>query len=384
MNGAMHVAATLRSGLFRIGLTFALLGAPVGASAAVGPVDGRVRLNSIGFTPDAPKQATVAASAATFRVLRVTDDAVALEGNLGSDIVTAANDTNETVRLADFTALRTAGEYQLDVPNVGRSAPFTIGTDVWREPLRLATRAFYLWRCGTAVTGTWNGRTYQHAACHLLDGWLDYVGGGQVRRDGSGGWHDAGDYNKYVVNAGVSAGLLFKAWEHHRARIGTLALALPESGNNIPDLLNELRWELDWLLKMQATDGRVYHKLSELNFTYWGAPQLDPNPRYFVPWSTTATADFVALLALGARHFAEFDPVYAARCLGAARTSWAALVANPTNVSANQTGFGTGGYTANDGVHRLWAAAEMWAATGEAEFLQAFEQRAATMNFTDI
>ncbi len=354
------------------------------AFAAVGPVDTRVRLNSIGFTPRASKEATIAATATRFRVLRVSDDAVVLEGDLGAAIRTAVADTDESVQIARFTALETPGDYQLDIPGVGRSAPFSIREAVFNEAYRASVRAFYLWRCGTAVSGNWQGRVFSHAACHLDDGWLDYVGGGSAKADGTGGWHDAGDYNKYVVNAGVTVGLLFKAWEHFGSQIAVLPLDLPESGNATPDLLDEIRWELEWLFKMQVADGRVYHKLSARNFDYWGVPEKDPSLRYFVPWSTAATADFAAMMALGARHFRGYDAAFADRCLAAARLAWGALEANPTNVDSNQTGFDTGGYVTNDAVHRLWAAAELHATTGEAKFLQFFETGAADRSFSNI
>src|SRR3712207_7285062 len=62
--------------------------------------------------------------------------------------------------------------------------------------------------CGEAVSATHDGVTYAHAACHTEDAWLDYVGGGHAKRDATGGWHDAGDYNKYVVNAGFTVGVM--------------------------------------------------------------------------------------------------------------------------------------------------------------------------------
>src|SRR5206468_103253 len=102
-------------------------------------------------------------------------------------------------------------------------------------------------------------------ACHLADGRLDYVGDSGVTRDGTRGWHDAGDYGKYTVNGAFSAGMLLSAWERHRDGLGRLVLPIPESGGPIPDFLAEVKWELDWLLKMQyaAADARVSHKLTE-------------------------------------------------------------------------------------------------------------------------
>lgn len=347
------------------------------------PAGAAIRVNTVGFLPEAVKRATIANEAAGFRVLDAATGAVMLEGPVSPPVRTAPTDTDETVRIADFSALQTPGRYVLEVPGVGRSEPFTVGAAVWNEPYTLVTRAMYLWRCGVEVKGEWQGHTFHHGPCHLGDGLLDAVGGpAGATKSGVGGWHDAGDYNKYVVNAGVSVGLMFKAWEHFRDRIARVSLDLPESGRGLPDLLAELQFEYDWLFTMQAEDGSVYHKLTARAFAYWGAPDKDPSPRFFTPWSTTATADFVAMMALGARHFREFDPAYADRCLAAARRSWAFLLAHPEQHDADLTGFHTGGYQARDLVHRLWAAAELWETTGEAEYLREFERRVQTTAFS--
>ena len=347
------------------------------------PPGAAIRMNTVGFLPGAVKRATIAGEATEFRVLDAATGAVALAGVLEGPVRTAPTDTDEVVRVADFSALTAAGRYVLEIPGVGRTEAFAIGPQIWNEPYQIVTRGMYLWRCGVAVKGEWKGRTFAHGPCHLGDGLLDAVGGpAGATRPSLGGWHDAGDYNKYVVNAGVSVGLMFKAWEYFRDRIERVPLDLPESGKGLPDLLAELKFEFDWLFTMQAEDGSVYHKVTAREFRYWGAPDQDPSPRFFTPWSSTATADLVAMMALGARHFREFDPAYADRCLAAARRSWGFLLANPENHDADQTGFRTGTYAAPDPVHRLWAAAELWETTGDVALLAEFERRAQTVEFT--
>ncbi len=349
------------------------------AASAAGPA---IRLNSVGFPPDDAKRATIAVPCDAFRVVRAADGAVVFTGRAGAP--QAETDTGETVQVADFSAVTEPGRYQLDVTGVGRSEPFTVAADIWNVPYTVVTRGFYLWRCGTAVRGEWNGVTYAHGACHLADGWLDFVEGGHVRRPGTGGWHDAGDYNKYVVNAAFAIGMLFRALEQFPERVAAVKLDLPGSGNGTPDLLNEVRWELDWLLTMQLEDGRVLHKLSAVNFSYWGPPDRDASPRYFSPWSTTATADFVAVFAAAARHFRLYDRAFADRCLAAALKSWQCLGAHPDDVPADQHQFHTGTYQVPDVSHRLWAAGELWETTGEPVYLREFEQRAANATFTRL
>jgi len=347
------------------------------------PPGASIRVNTVGFLPDAVKRATLLGTATQFSVLDADTGAVAFSGAVSAPVRTAPTDTDEEVRIADFTALQAPGRYVLEVPGLGRSAPFAVGPQVWNEPYRIVTRGMYLWRCGVEVSAQWQGRTFHHGPCHLGDGLLDLAGGpaGAVKPS-TGGWHDAGDYNKYVVNAGVTVGLMFKAWEHFRDRIERVPLDLPESGKGMRDLLAELRFEYDWLFTMQDEDGRVHDKLSAVDFKYWGSPDKDPSPRYLSPWGSTATADFVALMALGARHFREFDPAYADRCLAAARRSWEFLLAHPEHHAADLSAFHTGVYGPPDSVHRLWAAVELWETTGEAAPLAEFERRAQSLEFT--
>jgi endoglucanase len=351
------------------------------------PPGAGIRVNSIGFSPNAAKAATVAGAIREFRIIDLASDRVVFTGVSGTAVKTAESDTGgEIVSLADFSALHAPGRYALEISGLDRSASFVIGDHVWNQAFRVVTRGMYLWRCGVAVDAKLDdGQVYHHDACHTDDAYLDKVGGpaGTIAK-GTGGWHDAGDYNKYVVNAGVTVGLMFKAWEQFRPALENVRLDLPESGHGLPDLLAELKFEYDWLFTMQASDGRVYHKLSAENFNYWGPPDKDPGKRYFSPWSSAATADFAAMMALGARHFREFDPAYADRCLQAAQRAWAFLASHPEDHPADLSGFRTGTYHCADRTHRLWAAVELWETTGKETYLREFETRAAGFSFDTV
>lgn len=344
-----------------------------------------VRLNSVGFTEQAPKVATVAGADAveSFEVVRASDGVVVWKGRLTPAFAVAAHDTDETVRLADFSAWTEPGRFRLRVGGEA-SGVFGIGSGVWDEPFLAVMRGFYLWRCGVEVTGEWHGQHFHQAPCHLEDGWLDHVGGGHVRRPSTGGWHDAGDYNKYIVNAAYSIGMLLGAWDHFGPAITAKNLGIPESGNATPDLLDEVRWELDWFFTMQESDGRVFHKLSAETFRYWGPAAGDRDPRYFAPWGTAATADFAAVMALASRQLRPYDLAYAERCLAAARLAWSCLEKHPEEVKPDQSAFHTGAYGSSDRSPRLWAAAELWAATGEAVFLESFERQATAFHVSEF
>jgi endoglucanase len=353
----------------------------VSASALAANESLPIRLNTVGYQPNAAKQASIAAPGTNFTVLRLADNSTAFTGEITGPVLNP--DTQEQLYTADFSKLKKPGDYQLDVPGVGRSAPFRIAKDVYREPYYVAMRGFYLWRCGTAVSATYHGKIFAHAACHTNDAWLDYVGGGHTNRDGTKGWHDAGDYNKYTVNAGVTVGSLFRAWEDFGPQLRKVRLDLPESGGKLPDFLAELKWELDWLLTMQAPDGSVYHKLTTLRFGEFILPETETADRYFTPWGSEATADFVGMTAQAARIFRPYDPAHADRCLQAAQKSYQFLKAHPEYHHADQTGFSTGGYEINQPNHRqngipqnrLWAAAELWETTGSPDALLDLETR---------
>ncbi len=341
----------------------------------------QIRLNTVGYLPTARKQASIAAPGTNFAVVRVADGATVLKGKVTGPILDP--DTQEQLYTADFSKVKRPGVYQIEVPGLGRSAPFRVEADVYREPYYVVMRGFYLWRCGTAVSATYQGTTFEHDICHTNDAWLDYVGGGHAQKNGTKGWHDAGDYNKYVVNAGITVGCLFRAWEDFGPQLKSVRLDLPESGGPLPDFLAEIKWELDWVLTMQADDGSVYHKLSTRSFGEFTPPERETADRYFTPWGSEATADFVGMTAQASRIFRPYDPAFADRCLKAARLSYRFLQAHPEYHPADQTGFTTGTYEINQPNHRLngvpqnrlWAAAELWETTGSASALRDLETR---------
>lgn len=341
--------------------------------AAVVSAENIIRMNSVGFLPDQVKQASVARSATNFAVVRQTDDAVVFTGALSGSRTNV--DTHEALFIADFSQVTNRGKYRLVLPEVGSSPFFEIGGEVYNHPFQLAMQAFYLWRCGMAVSVTNGGNVFSHAACHTNDAWLDFTAGTHERWPSLGGWHDAGDYNKYVVNAGVTVGVLLRAWEDFGGRIGSIPLSLPRTDKQLPEFLAEVKWELDWLLTMQDTDGSVFHKVSTRAFGGFIRPEREIEPRYFASWSTEATANFVAMMATAASIYQPYDSAFAERCLRAAKKSYAFLVAHPARQKSDQSNFSTGTYDVGDAGARLWAAAEMWETTGRAECLHDFEQR---------
>ena len=337
-----------------------------------------IRLNTLGFRPGRPMAASVAGEAAgKFQVRRLSDGAVVWEGETAEPRHNA--DTDEHLAAADFSAIGASaeGEYELILAASGERVRFRIADDLYSDPFRTATRAMYLWRCGVPVHGEHQGSHFEHGPCHLEDAWLDFVGGGHERKECVGGWHDAGDYNKYVVNAGATVGVMFRAWEDFGPALEPIELDIPATTPALPDFLAELKWEVDWLLTMQADDGSVYHKVSAKGFGGMIPSDRDADPRYLVPWSSAATANFTAVMAQAARLYQQFDAEFAAQCGEAAKRGQAFLKGHPEEHEADQTGFSTGGYHAPDDDDRLWAAAELWETFGDAATLADLEARIA-------
>jgi endoglucanase len=349
----------------------AVSGAAFYACSQTSGPDPRIRLNSVGFLPEFPKKATIAAACSEFRVVEPLTGTVMFTGVPDSVF---NSDTRESVWIADFSQVTRTGTYCVEVPGIGRSASFAVAPAAFKKTFRTAMLGMYLWRCGTAVDAVYEGVRYSHAACHTADGNLQYIGGGNTVRNATGGWHDAGDYNKYVVNSGVSVGLMLKAWEHFHFALDTIDLSPVSRSGGIPQYLVEVKWNLDWVAKMQFADGKVSHKLSALGFCGNIMPEKETDTRYFVPWSTAATGSFAGMLAQAARIYAPYDRTFADSCLAKAKRAYRALKENADIIYADQTGFSTGDYeSGRDADKRLWAAVELWETTGEPEYLEYLE-----------
>ncbi|HZK98156.1 MAG TPA: glycoside hydrolase family 9 protein [Prolixibacteraceae bacterium] len=340
-----------------------------------------IHLNSLGFLPHSSKKASIIGKAKTFVIKQVANQKVVFKGKISSPVF--QKDVNQNVSVADFSSIIKNGKYYLELPGGVKSTEFEISPKVYNQAFYTSMRGFYLWRCGTAVEGDHNGIHYAHDACHMEDGFEDFQGKPGERRDGTKGWHDAGDYGKYVVNAGITVGMMFMAWDQFQNNLKNFPLDLPETAKGYPDFLKELKWETDWLLTMQYTDGtgKVAHKLTRKNFEPFCKPEDDKEKRYFTEWSSAAIADFVAMMAQAARYFEPFDKAYSQKCLAAAQLSYQFLKDNLEDKGFIQGEFKTGGYQTTDKDDRLWAAAEMWETTGNSSFLKDFEIQAEALSF---
>ena len=239
--------------------------------------------------------------------------------------------TGEGVWKVDFSSFDTPGLYTITV-NGTASCPFTIAGNTYDNLFKDALRCFYLIRCGIAENDPVTG--INRPACHTADA---TIRGGALTGDFTGGWHNADDFGKYVNEISISVAYMLWLYELKTGHMSGLQNNIPETGNGLSDLLNEAKWGLNWLLKMQRPDGTVLHKVdSEPNLPDCIAPDADPNARYAeyqaatgaqTP-STIDAADFTGAMAQASRVFKNLDPAYSAQCLAAAQKTWAWAQAN--------------------------------------------------------
>jgi endoglucanase len=367
--GAAAAASTLPPRLHALS---SLAQTPIAATYTAPPI----LLNQLGYLPNHAKLATVllakissqTTQPTTFRV-RSENHAVVFEGKLSTPTLDAAS--GDTTAQADLSSFTAPGTYRLEIAGT-LSDPFSINATVYADALRLTMRGYTGQRCGCAVD---LGNGYKHPACHL-DGAFDPTSGHSGSVSNAGGWHDAGDYGRYIVNSGISTATLLWAWEMYPDALHSLSLDIPESGRPLPDFLAEVKWNLNWMLSLQdPSDGGVWHKQTSLHFCAFIMPQDDHLPSEIIgtgaaPYkSTCATADFAAVMAIAARCYKPFDPAFAARCLTAARSAWTWARKFPNITFTNPPTVSTGGYgdaTCSDEL--LWASAELFRTTREPQF----------------
>jgi endoglucanase len=334
---------------------------------------GEIYLNQIGFLPDRQKVATVSAPARSFLVRSMKDNAVVFRSTLSAPWSDPAS--GDTVRLADFSSLKTSGEYRVELDTGAKGGTFPIGKDAYDHALLITMRSFYGQRCGYDVD---LGGGYAHPKCHLEAAYHPSSG-----KTGpcniSGGWHDAGDYGRYIVNSGITTGTLLWAWELYGMSLQDFALRIPESGGKVPDFLAEIQWNLQWMLSLQDSDGGVWQKQSRDDFCSFIMPQDEPGPNYvigtgFTPYkSTCATAALAAVMAIAARCYSSYVPAFSQQCLKASRAAWNWCRNHPDVLFKNPAGIRTAEFGDGDCQDEiLWATAELWRATGDAIYRDAF------------
>ncbi len=318
-----------------------------------------IYINQAGYRTNGTKRAVMVSPAERFDVFDKSGNVVfsddvqhfGFDGCSGDDVYTA-----------DFSELTNEGIFTIRTDSGEASEQFEIGKSVYNKLFDDISKAYYYLRCGCGLDEKHAG-IYKHGKCHNTKAvlWED----NSVEIEANGGWHDAGDYGRYVTAGAVALAHLLYGYILFPNAFNNQKLNIPESGNGIPDMLSECRYELEWLLKMQRADGGVYHKLTTKGHAAFVMPEEDKGQLYLLPVSSMATADFAAVCALAYRVYKELDSVFAGKLLAAAEQAEKWLEANPDFLFDNPKDCTTGGYGEwKDDDNRFWAYAELFAATG--------------------
>jgi len=331
-------------------------------------VNKNIRLNQIGYHPKSNKQFILADTTATQFQLRnyqqetVYTGRVKSNGNWGP--------SGEAVYMGDFSSFEVPGTYQIIV-NERTSYPFDIKANLYQEAWHASIKSYYFQRASLPIEKEFDSLFYR-AAGHPDMRCFYHPSSGKTSGflASPGGWYDAGDYGKYVVNGALSTGQMLLLYALYPQAVADQTLHIPESGNGVNDLLDELKYELDWLLTMQDEDGGVFHKLTAKNFSGFISPEAYDLDRYVIGKGTAASLDFAAVIAQSARLLAPTHELWSQMALGAAEKAWKWAQLNPQRAFSNPDDVKTGEYgdtQFDDDFY--WAAAELYLATQEAMYL---------------
>ena len=294
----------------------------------------------------------------------------------------------------DFSPVQEPGGYYvLDPANGARSPNFRVAADVFVPVLRAAMRVFYYQREATAHVAPWAEAPWRDGPAFLQDRVARAIGDRDnpaTARDLSGGWADAGDTNKYPSFLGEAIHPLLYAWRANPAAF-TDDFNIPESGNGLPDLLDEVKWELDWLAKMQDGDGGVFIKMGMaakrgdwISGRAVSPPSRDLRPRYYAPKCSASTIVAAGVFAHAARVYNGFTPwrPFAAELRARAERAWKWYRAHPRSYDCDTHAVMSGSANltaAEQDAAEAVAAMHLWVLTGDERYHAAFRDKVGAM-----
>ncbi len=324
----------------------------------------KIMLNKLGYCIAMPKTAVYTGDADAFRVIDAESGKTVLHGSPGRPMTDKAS--ADTVSALDFSRLNKQGRYYIRVGRK-RSPVFPISNDPYSRLKTALLKGLYYSRC--SVLDRRFAGEYAHGKCH---GDLTPLFGSAGRIDVSGGWHDSGGYGKYTVCTCITLGHLLYAYRFFPESFSQSS-DIPESGNGIPDILNECRVGLEWLFKMQTRDGGVYHKVAAIREVPIIMPENDSSEIFVFPRSHQAAACYCAVMSLASRTFREFDAAFADKLNEASINAWIWLInnphyrpfENPPTIAVSAAG---DFYDDDPDDEMFWAVCELYETTGDSSF----------------
>jgi len=328
-----------------------------------------IRTNQLGYYPKSVKKAIVAESKdSTFELLNAEGKSV-FKGILTKSVL--YDKSGENLQIADFTDFTEQGTFTLSVSDAKAASKLEIKPNIYKDAFVGVLKNFYYQRSGLKMEEKYAGQWVREAGHPDT---LCYFHPSSMRGNGSmsstKGWYDAGDCNKYVVNGGITVGTILNFYEMYPTFVSDGMTNIPESGNGKSDLLDEVKYELDWILTMQMADGGSNMKLSSKNFAGFMPPIQDTSARYVIGKGTAPSLNLAAITAQAARLYKTIDPEFATKCLTASEKAWKWAVKNPAVAYKNPKDVQTGEYGDDTFVEEFWwAASELYITTRKAEYL---------------
>ena len=352
-------------------------------------VTDKIKLNQVGFYPEGPKVAVVTGNIpqGNFYITSTNLRDTFFTGKLSEERQSAYSSTK--TRIADFSSLRKTGSFVVLINGTGNSFVFRIGDAVYRNEAIVTLKGFYYQRASMPLEEKYAGKWHRSTGHPDTVVYIHPSAASKERPAGTiisspGGWYDAGDYNKYIVNSGITMSTLLSAYEDFPEYFNKINANIPETGNGVPDILNEIIYNLRWMLTMQDPyDGGVYNKCTNATFDGMVMPGITRAPRYVVQKGTAATLDFAAVTAQASRILKNFKkqlPGLADSCIKASVKAWQWAVTNPAvrydQNEINKTtdpDIVTGGY----GDQRFsdewsWSAAELFVTTRDKKYYDSY------------
>lgn len=345
----------------------------------------KIYINQMGYRPDNIKTAVLAQEGASDAPLPQCPGKVQICTDDGTCILEKEASyfgwdkaSGDYIWHVDFSEITASGTYLIKAGDVS-SHPFEIGTQLYSHLQTLLSKMLYFQRCGMELLPEHAGQ-FARTECHMAPSvlWNEYKQflNGELESedmqyfDIRGGWHDAGDYGRYSTAAAVAIAHILYAYRFFPDAFAN-TLNIPESGNGIPDILNECLYELKWLLQMQDAEGGVYHKQCTLRHANFVKPCEDNGQMILYPVSSMAVADFSAIMALASRIYRPYDNDFATLALDASLKSYDWLQKHPEFIGfTNPPETNTGEYGDScDLDERMWAAMELYRCTGENRYL---------------
>jgi endoglucanase len=352
----------------------------------------QIKLNQVGFYPNAPKVAVVTGdvSSTDFYITSTNLRDTVFRGKLSEEKQSAYSSTK--TRIAVFSSFTGKGSFVVCVPGIGTSYVFEINDDVNKKVGIATLKGYYYQRVSMPLEEKYAGKWHRSAGHPDTVVYIHPSAASKARPAGTviptpGGWYDAGDYNKYIVNSGITMGTLLSAYEDFPDYFKHLKTNIPESNDDVPDILNEIIYNLRWMLTMQdPNDGGVYHKCTNAAFDGMMMPGVTQLPRYVVQKGTAASLDFAAVTAQAARILKNYKkqlPGLSDSCLAASKKAWAWSLLNPA-LEYNQEKMNekfkpeitTGAYgDRNFNDEWLWASAELFITTKDKKYFDVINKQ---------